>query len=295
MTKTNGICKSLESNGVARLGKITTKWVFVTPRLAVNYKEKMGPNRQHMESLSDRFAHDMLNGFWEITHQGIAIDESGQTIDSQHRLDAIIKSGVGQWMLVTSGLSARAQRAIDTGRNRTLAHAMQIEGDSLGTPWLVGVARRMYAGPASRASAAGSKIRLPDSALREFIDEHRAALNFSNEIVDAKRLRTVAFGAVIARAFYSVNHEELRRFVRAVLDDIPAIEMRDGDRSARRIASLTTGDVGGYCAQAEVYRKVQNALRAYLNNVSLKRLDETKEDLFPLPVEEETPSLSVVA
>jgi hypothetical protein len=38
----------------------------------------------------------MVEGRFQVTHQGIGFDEDGQLTDGQHRLQGIVNSGVGQ-------------------------------------------------------------------------------------------------------------------------------------------------------------------------------------------------------
>ena len=60
----------------------------------------------------------MINGDWQLTHQGIAFDTTGRLIDGQHRLHAIIEAGVPVQILVTRGCSASSFSILDRGANR---------------------------------------------------------------------------------------------------------------------------------------------------------------------------------
>lgn len=65
------------------------------------------------------YANVMRRGEWQLTHQGIAFNEDGFLVDGQHRLAAIVESGVTVRMIVTRGVK-RAD-AMDCGRGRSLA------------------------------------------------------------------------------------------------------------------------------------------------------------------------------
>lgn len=72
------------------------------------------------------YARTMKNGAWMFTHQGIAFSEDGLGIDLQHRLHAVILSGVTVRMMVTEGLSREAFEAIDQHERRTMADSLKM-------------------------------------------------------------------------------------------------------------------------------------------------------------------------
>jgi len=103
--------------------KIQSRWTLVTPDLAKLYMVANVDNRTMRAKHLDRIVDDMNNERFFTTHQGIAFDEDGKMIDGQHRCQAIIASGKGQWLLVTTGLPPQSQRVIDGGAKRA-AHDM---------------------------------------------------------------------------------------------------------------------------------------------------------------------------
>lgn len=97
----------------------TTK-EFISPDVAKAILGNNKKNRTLNREIVDRYARDMRNGFWRLTHQGLLIGKDGGLIDGQHRLHAIAKSGVGQWMLVTrdESLESALDLPIDDGNKR---------------------------------------------------------------------------------------------------------------------------------------------------------------------------------
>lgn len=61
-----------------------------------------------------------------FTHQGIAFSEDGLGIDLQHRLNAVILSGVTVRMMVTEGISREAFEAIDQHERRSMADSLKM-------------------------------------------------------------------------------------------------------------------------------------------------------------------------
>ena len=273
--------KTPRSTGEARFGSITTRWELITPEVAAQYLALSGRNRTLMPSLAARYAADQKAGDWLTTHQGLAFNEAGELVDGRHRCQGIIDSGVTVPMLVTRGLSPAAMEVIDRGRIRTMVHVLQILGLDVATPRLVAVARQMMAGPVRAKWIA----RGTDIVLRKFVDTHREPLLFVCELLPDRNVPAGTL-AVLARAYYTHSPEEIRRFVAALLDEIPTTDTRPGDASARKLTATyrkpkKTRDGQGY--GMGVYRLTQTALVAYFAGTDLIRLSETTEDLFPLP------------
>ena len=100
----------------------------ITPAMAVVFLRGMGLNRSIRRRSVLALAADMREGRWIPTHQGIAFDKSGKLIDGQHRMLAVIESGVTVRMLVTQGLDEEAMSAIDIGRARDCRDVAVIVG-----------------------------------------------------------------------------------------------------------------------------------------------------------------------
>ena len=84
---------------------ILTAWEFVTPEIALKWlNEQNNLNRPMLTQLHEPLTREMVEGRFQVTHQGIGFDENGQLTDGQHRLQGIVNSGVGQWLLVICGL-----------------------------------------------------------------------------------------------------------------------------------------------------------------------------------------------
>lgn len=106
----------------------------ITPAMASEMLEKhlcKENQRKQSQSVVDSYARSMRAGQWVLTHQGIAIDENGELVDGQHRLQAVIAAGVPVQMLVTTGLAATMKGghvidAIDRGRERKVGDQLAL-------------------------------------------------------------------------------------------------------------------------------------------------------------------------
>lgn len=71
----------------------------------------------------------MQRGEWELNGETIKLADNGTLLDGQHRLEAVVHSGVAIQSLVVRGLPMDAQDTIDTGRRRRLADVLSMEGN----------------------------------------------------------------------------------------------------------------------------------------------------------------------
>jgi hypothetical protein len=93
----------------------------VTPEMATYFLQKNVGNRDYRKTWVAHLSRIITNGEWQVTHQGIALDKAGNLIDGQHRLLAIIDSGMPVQINVTYDVDAIAYSCIDIGAKRNLA------------------------------------------------------------------------------------------------------------------------------------------------------------------------------
>ncbi len=101
---------------------------LVTPETAVAWLEHAADNRKFSQGHCDRLGRAMDDGEWRVSSQGVGLDYRGRCMDGQHRLWAIVQTGVSVWLVVVRGLDPDAIRAIDDTRKRTLNDDFRIEG-----------------------------------------------------------------------------------------------------------------------------------------------------------------------
>ena len=80
--------------------KIYTKNVLITPEYAAKLLQINVANRPLTKRIVDWYAYQMSIGQWTISGQTISISDRGTLLDGQHRLAAIVKSGVSLWLTI---------------------------------------------------------------------------------------------------------------------------------------------------------------------------------------------------
>lgn len=103
----------------------------ITPAMAEKLLEgsKDIKNRNVSDAHVAWLCAQMKGGKWTLNGEAIIFDDEGQLLDGQHRLWAIITSGVTVESLVTRGVDRKGFATIDTGNARTLANVLGIVGE----------------------------------------------------------------------------------------------------------------------------------------------------------------------
>lgn len=99
----------------------------ITPSIAEFYLLRNHSNRPIRSSVVKFYADIIRRGKWQLTHQGIAFDETGKLLDGQHRLKAICTAGIAVPMMVTHGATSNSFDCLDLGLKRSVSDIMQIK------------------------------------------------------------------------------------------------------------------------------------------------------------------------
>lgn len=100
----------------------------VTPELAEQWLGRNTKNRNLRQRLVERYARDMKEGAWVYTGESLKFAEDGRLLDGQHRLAAIIESGVEVEIEVIENLPDTAQDHMDTGLKRGANDMLALKG-----------------------------------------------------------------------------------------------------------------------------------------------------------------------
>lgn len=137
----------------------------VTPSLAAAWLERNTSNRPLRISRVEAHVEAMKRGEWKFNGDPIRFAVDGTLLDGQHRLSAVVKSGIAQKFVVISGLPSDVFPTIDIGSNRAASDILALAGMK-NTASMAGGARMfMYwkrngnpATPATRYQATNTQI-----------------------------------------------------------------------------------------------------------------------------------------
>ena len=111
------------------MNDLKSEFMLITPLIAAAMLATMGANRRQNPARIRSFSNLLLAGLFVTTHQGIGFaKKDGRLVDGQHRLEAIVNTGIAAELMVTRGLSEAAVLAIDSGRSRSSLDGLRIRG-----------------------------------------------------------------------------------------------------------------------------------------------------------------------
>lgn len=105
------------------------KVMTITPEMAETWLLCNSKNRPLSERRSEQLARTMSRGEWELNGDAVRFAETGVLIDGQHRLRAIVRSGVSIESLVVTGLSESTFDVIDQGKARSPSEVLSMRGE----------------------------------------------------------------------------------------------------------------------------------------------------------------------
>lgn len=140
---------------------IYTEYILVTPTMAKEYLLRNNNNRGLRMHIVKEQASAIKRGEWITTHQGVALSKSGNLLDGQHRLRAIVESGIAITIAVTHNIDDESFKAIDCGLSRNLHERTSI------TPRYAEVVSSLY------RIINSTRYRLSADQALEFFNEHK--------------------------------------------------------------------------------------------------------------------------
>lgn len=101
----------------------------ITPAWAQEVLKRNIGNRPLNHLHVERLVSEMIKGRWKFNGDTICVNGT-QVIDGQHRLHAVVKSGVTIESLVVDGLPFHVFDTKDVGERRTAAHTLAVNGET---------------------------------------------------------------------------------------------------------------------------------------------------------------------
>jgi len=100
----------------------------ITPEIAAEMLAYNDPNRPLSKHWVKHLARQMVEGKWRLTPAPIIFSDKGRLTDGQHRLAAVVETGLSQEFWVFFGDDDENFFVIDTGARRNAAHIFSING-----------------------------------------------------------------------------------------------------------------------------------------------------------------------
>lgn len=272
---------------------ITTALVTVTPEMAVDWLTRNSRNRPLRASVVKRYASDMLAGRWKAGGCTIKFDHHGVLLNGQHTLYAVYESGTSIDALVVTGLDPSVVLVEDDHSRRRLSDVARLQSPG----WAVTTRDAAVAAMLSLSETVNvtKTLSRPAPSRQEELDyllQHRDAISFSVSCFSAsgtvarRGIVVAPVLAVVARAYYTENHDALRRFARVLQTGMVNDTSENAAVAMRNALLAAVGTTASTEAiKMDTFRRTERALRAFLDGEALKIIRPADEELFPLPSE----------
>jgi hypothetical protein len=251
----------------------------VTPEVAQSYlATNMANNRAVRPGWVSELCSIILTGQWDVQHTGIAFDVTGKLIDGQHRLLAIIRTGLAVRMNVTRGVAVRVATSCDGGKIRNPADVLRISGYKYSNSTFAAVLRQMVGGMSGPQNVSKSEILA-------CAQRHGEAAAFGTALFPqkVKHVGIAPVRAAIARASYSHDKARLVEFAEVLQTGLPKNMPEDQAAIVLRNHLISSPSVRNASSVADTYAKVERALQAFLAREPLSRLHAVQREAFALP------------
>lgn len=243
----------------------------VTPEIANKLLLRNTNNRNLSDRLVSKYAQDMKNGDWRITHQGIAFYEDGSLADGQHRLLGIVRADVPVMMYVTRGLPREAAINIDVHRPRST-----IDGIKIGelSDWIESKHITM-------AGLITHPKRLSTTEVIKFLDAIEPSARFATDVFCSNRRYLTA--SVIHAALCSAHHngedpKMLQVFAEVIYNGMSSCAEEKIIVLARDAYFHNINN--GAQDKQDKYYKTQRAIYAFCHGEVVKRLTTPKDKVY---------------
>ena len=247
----------------------------ITPYKALLLLESNTRNRKMRKERVDMYTRDMREGRWRTNGESIVVTESGVLVDGQHRLQAVVNSGITVQMVVSTVPDSEAQY-YDIGRGRLLYDSIKISGDGLEEI-------------TSRVSKAAifilkmnSKNQPSEAEKKEFLKDNKELLLGFQGIIKCGQ-KTFSQSAVIAALICAYRNgysaAKLKQFFEVLCSGLP--ESKDEFCIIYLRNAIMQMKDGGAESTKEKFNRTCYALHAYEKGLKSK-FEKTKvRDYYP--------------
>lgn len=250
----------------------------VTPALAKKWLNENTANRCLRPGVVEKYQADMKNGRWTQCFMPIVFLDDNVLADGQHRLWAIVESGIAQNFIVARGATKDDLLNIDSGFGRTFIDNLKFSSGDKISAFASSISRWIEWGT-SRFS------RTPSNAeLRDVYYTHKEATDFAESCVYGRTYKRATVAAAIGRALLAGEHRSsLKRFA-----EVYCKGYSDGAHESAAVAlrnavqEFSDRGIHNTLLEEELFRKAQNAIRYFCRGKSLTIIKRVKEETYPL-------------
>lgn len=109
---------------------VTTRVVCITPALAEKLYTSNTENQRNVSPANlEKITQSITNGTFMLNGESIVCSKSGRLLNGQHRVLAVMNTGIPIWSVLVEGVDDACFITFDSGKARSFANALQISGE----------------------------------------------------------------------------------------------------------------------------------------------------------------------
>jgi hypothetical protein len=204
--------------------------VTVTPDMAVTWLGNGASDRKMIDSRVRRFERILRAGRWQLTWDALAFDTLGRRRNGQHRLTAIVSTGISAPLLVVRGITPGAVDVGDQGAKRTMRQVLERHGEAHPGA-LAGALRLLWQWQQGRVIGDRSQDAVPDIAdMQATLDEHptlRDCVATGRRMREQAKLGSDGLGTTLAYLFTLIDPENGEAFLHRLISGVDLVDEGD--------------------------------------------------------------------
>lgn len=251
--------------------------------IARHLLEKNKSNRPIRLGVVKKYAREMADGRWYLTHQGIAIYDNGDIADGQHRLMAVIESGVEIDTLVTFGIKRPASLGIDQHAVRAAHDAIKIASGKNVDKDIIAITRCLMV---EIQPVVNSAIRPSASEIYDYYLENQSIIDYGKSFSERKVRGVTAApvaASIAAAIFRGEDKIKIDRFCEVIsTGEISGV----WENAAIRLREYLMFNKAAWTSGADrrdSLKRAQRAINAFCSKEPLSRLITPKELIYAAP------------
>jgi hypothetical protein len=195
----------------------------ITPKVASEWLRCNRLNRPVRRGHVAFLAREMEEGLWQLNGQAIIISSTEDVLDGQHRLLAVIESGVSIRTLVVYGVEKDAFKTIDTGAKRSGSDALSVwfpgrmagvtKAVSTAVNWCVQLER----GSTNVKGAGGGTSKISNTETIDYVNRHPSLWKCAETVAGYEkqtRLLSIGVATALYEMFQRRSHTAADEFMR---------------------------------------------------------------------------------
>lgn len=249
---------------------------YITPKMAEEYLTHNTGNRPLSQRLIKTYVDIMNAGKWQISNDAICFDTEGKLLNGQHRLHAVIQSGVTCSFYVGRNFDTDAFSIMDNGKKRSAGDVLSIE--NINSPLrTAAVAKCVMALRLRRANVSSNKNFSNSDILTEVRSNTQGyidAMHNGERYYDgmARCLSPANAGSIYYYLTYDMNYDAT--LVNDFFECLSDLKSTDNE-TIRSLRAVLVADYGN--KQAKMLPRVRElmiikAWNAWVNGVTIKKL-----------------------